>query len=187
MDTSDREPVNPDSTVEESPLSADPVRASGQPAHSIRPFTHPGRMAAAGAGIVAALVAIGLGTASLISAPHPTPSASHTLRPITVTGENEPPTAVLPLSGPDILALLDRSPDFGSLSDPQRRASCLTGLGYPASTRVLGARPIEVNGRSGVLLVLPGEQADTVVALAVPPSCSSADTGLLGDTVVRRR
>jgi hypothetical protein len=181
MDAADRDPVNPDGTVEEPPRSADPASASGRPAHSVRPFPRPGRIAAA-AGVVAALAAIGLGTAGLISAPSPVPSASHTLRPITVAS---PPAAALP-PAPDILALLDRSPDFGPLNDPRRRASCLTGLGYPASTRVLGARPIEVNGRSGVLLVLPGEQTDTVVALAVPPDCSSADTGLLGDTVVRR-
>jgi hypothetical protein len=156
-----------------------------RPTHSVRPFTRPSRIAAA-AGIVAALAAIGLGTAALVTAPQPTPSASHTLRPITVAGNGQPPAALLPVSGPEVLALLDRSPDFGPLNDARLRASCLSGLGYSASTRVLGARPIEVNGHFGVLLVLPGEQTDTVVALAVAPNCSSADTGLMGDTTIRR-
>jgi hypothetical protein len=142
-----------------------------------------GSRIAAGAGIAAALAAAGLGTAALIAAPKPTPSVVRTLRPITVAS---PPAVVLPVSGPDIVALLDRTPDFGPLNTARLRASCLSGLGYSASTQILGARPIEVGGRSGVLLVLPGEQADTVVALAVSPNCSSADTGLMGDTVVPR-
>jgi hypothetical protein len=153
-----------------------------RPAHSVRPLARPGRIAA-GAGIVAALAGIGLGTAALLTAPQPTPSGTHTLRPITVAS---PPATVLPVSEPDILALLDRTPDFGPLSDARLRASCLSGLGYSASTRVLGARPIQVTGHPGVLLVLPGEQPDTVVALAVSPNCSSADTGLMGDTVIHR-
>ncbi|HET9876822.1 MAG TPA: hypothetical protein VFQ37_13820 [Mycobacterium sp.] len=182
MDASDHDPVDLDQFIEGSPPGVDSAPAAGGPAHSVRPFTRSSRIAAA-AGIVAALAAIGLGTAALLRAPQPGPSAVRTLQPITVAS---PPAAVLPVSGPDIFALLDRSPDFGPLGDPQRRASCLAGLGYPASTRVLGARPIDVHGRSGLLLVLPGEQAGTVVALAVAPNCSSADTGLFADTVVRR-
>lgn len=144
------------------------------PAHSV-----PSRITTA-TGIAAALTGVGLGTAALIGAPQPVTSGPDTLQHITATS---PP---LPLSAQEILALLEREPDFGQLDDPRRRASCLTGLGYPASTRVLGVRPVEIDGRSAVLLVLPGGQADTVLALAVRPSCSSADTGLLGDTVVRR-
>jgi hypothetical protein len=169
-------------SVEDGPGGPEDAPTSGRPAHAVRSFTHPGRIAA-GAGIVAALAAIGLGTAALINAPQPAPSVSRSLQPITVT---PPPAAALPVSGSDILALLGRPPDFGPLSDARLRASCLSGLGYPAATRVLGARPIEINGRSAVLLVLPGEQTGTVAALAVSPNCSSADTGLLGDTVVDR-
>lgn len=152
------------------------------PAHSVRPLPRPSRIAA-GVGATAALAAIGLGTVALLRYPDTTRGGSPSLQPITVTS---PPAVVLPLSGAEILALLDRSPDFGALEDPQRRASCLAGLGYPASTRVLGARPVEVGGRSGVLLVLPGDQAGTVAALAVAPNCSSADTGLFADTTVRK-
>ncbi|HEU0191264.1 MAG TPA: hypothetical protein VFR17_08340 [Mycobacterium sp.] len=153
--------------------------ASRGPAHSSHPAIRPGRLAA-GAGMLAALAALGLGTVALLNAPQHGRSGGPTLKPITVS-------TALPLSAAEILALLDRGPDFGPLADPQRRASCLTGLGYPASTRILGARLVELGGHPGVLLVLPGEQPDTVVALAVAPSCSSAQTGLLGDTVVPRQ
>ncbi|HWS92539.1 MAG TPA: hypothetical protein VN306_08620, partial [Mycobacterium sp.] len=66
------------------------------------------------------------------------------------------------------------------------RASCVSGLGYPASTQVLGARPIEINARPGVLLVLPGDTPDNLAVFAVALNCSAADTGLLASTQVPR-
>ena len=90
------------------------------------------------------------------------------------------------LSDQQILALLDNDPDFGPLADPQRRTSCLAGLGYPSAARVLGARPIEIAGRPAILLVLPGDTPGTVTALAVAPTCSSVNTGLLADRIVNR-
>ena len=68
----------------------------------------------------------------------------------------------------------------------RRRASCLSGLGYPASTRVLGARPVEINARPGVLLVLPGDTPNNLAVFAVALNCSAADTGLLANTQVPR-
>lgn len=153
-----------------------------RPSHASRPLPRLNRIAA-GVGGAAALVAIGVGTAALIRSPGNAPSGPRSLDAITVASE---PTPVLPLSEPEIIALLDRSPDYGALADPARRTGCLAGLGYPASTRVLGAREIAINGRPAVVLLLPGDTADTIVALAVAPSCSSADTGLLADTAVRR-
>lgn len=161
----------------------DPAGGKGRPAHSSRPFPRPNRIAAV-AGALAALTAAGLGTLALITAPQPTPGGWPSLQPITVSSAA---TATIGLSDLEIAALLDQPADFGPLGDPGRRASCLAGLGYPASTRVLGARPMQVAGRPAVLLVLPGEQPDTVVALAVAATCSSADTGLLADTAVPRR
>lgn len=153
-----------------------------RPAHSSRPLPRLSRIAA-GLGGVAALLAIGLGTAALIRLPGDTPSGPRSFDAITVASE---PTAVLPLSEPELLELLDRSPEYGPLADPGRRRGCLAGLGYPASTPVLGARPITVNGHAGIVLLLPGASADAIIALAVAPTCSSADTGLLADTTVRR-
>jgi hypothetical protein len=151
-------------------------------AHSARPRIRPARLAAVVAGVGAVLAAIGVGTAALINAPEPAPSTPVTAEHITVSA----PPMTIPLSQAEILGLLNRSPDYGPLSDPARRASCLGGLGYPASTQVLGARPIEINTRPGVLLVLPGGAPDDLAVFAVALNCSAADTGLLANTQVPR-
>lgn len=158
--------------------SADRVGA----AHSARPHIRPARLAAGVAGVAAVLAAIGLGTAALLNTPEPTPSAPATAEHITVST----PPAVIPLSQAEILALLTKSPEYGPLGDASLRASCLSGLGYPASTRVLGARPVDINARPGVLLVLPGDTPDNLAVFAVALNCSAADTGLLANTQVPR-
>jgi len=149
---------------------AEPTRARA--AHGVRRGTIPrsARFAVAATGLVAVAVAVWLGTQALMTAPPSTPS-----RPATI-----------PLTDQQILALLDDRPDFGALADPHRRASCLTGLGYPADARVLGARPVEIGGRPAVLLLLPADAPGAVSALAVAPTCSSVDTGLSADRIVRR-
>lgn len=155
---------------------------SGPPAHASRPSPRFSRIAA-WAGGTAAVIAVGVGTAALIRLPGEASSGPRSFDAITVASA---PTAVLPLSEPEILELLDRRPEYGPLADPVRRTGCLAGLGYPASTQILGAREITVSGRPGVLLLVPGTPAGNVIALAVAPHCSSADTGLLADTTVRR-
>ena len=166
--------------------SAGETRSQPGAAHSARPRIRPARVAAAVAGVGAVLAAIGVGTAALVNAPGPAPSAPVTAEHITVST----PPMTIPLSQAEILSLLNHSPDFGPpggpLSDPGRRASCLSGLGYPASTQVLGARPIEINARPGVLLVLPGGAPDDLEVFAVALNCSAADTGLLANTQVSR-
>ena len=146
----------------------------------------PARLIAGVAGACAVLAAIGVGTAALVNAPTPMPSTQITAEHITVS---TPPMAI-PLSQAQLLGLLDRSPDYGPLAgplnDPARRASCLTGLGYPASTQVLGAQPIEINARPGVVLVLPGDTPDSLTVFAVALNCSAADTGLLASTQIPR-
>jgi hypothetical protein len=159
------------------------ARQSGA-AHTVRRGRLPrsARITVAAAGLVAAAAAAWLGTTALITAPAPTPSRPTTVEHITVSR----PPLTIPLSDQQLLALLDRQPDFGPLTDPQRRASCLAGLGYPADARVLGARPIEIAGHPAVLLLLPGDAPDAVKALAVAPACSAVDTGLSADRIVHR-
>jgi hypothetical protein len=140
------------------------------------------RLAVAAAGVIAVAVAAWLGTRALLIAPAPLPSRPTTIDHITVSR----PPQTIPLSDEQILALLDRAPDLGPLSDPRRRASCLAGLGYPASTRVLGARPIDIAGHPAVLVVLSGAAPGAFAALAVAPTCSSASTGLSADRIVHR-
>ncbi|EUA56612.1 hypothetical protein I553_8660 [Mycobacterium xenopi 4042] len=99
------------------------------PAHAVAPQPRAARIIATAAGVGAAVAAIGLGTAALLRSPAP-PGAPTTVQHITVSR----PSATLPLAASEILELLDRAPDYGPLGDPVRRASCLTGLGYPGAT-----------------------------------------------------
>ena len=81
---------------------------------------------------------------------------------------------------------MSQPPDYGPLTDPRRRDSCLAGLGYPSQTQVLGARPLQMRGRPALLMLLPGESPETVVAVVVDPNCSGAHTGLLAKAVITR-
>lgn len=161
------------------PASTD---ANGPVDHSARPHLRPARTIAAAAGVCAALAAIGFGTVALLHVPEPAPDTPGDVQHITVST----PPMEIPLSQNEILGLLGRSPDYGTLNDPARRASCLTGLGYPASTQVLGARPVEINARPGIVLVIPGDSPHVLAVFAVSPNCSAADTGLLANTQVPR-
>jgi hypothetical protein len=156
--------------------------ATGGAAHSARPHVRPIRLITGVAGVCSVVAAIGFGTAALVNAPAPTPSTQITAEHITVST----PPMVIPLSQAQIVGLLNRSPVYGPLTDPARRASCLTGLGYPASTQVLGAQQIDINARPGVLLVLPGDTPENLVVFAVALNCSATDTGLLASTQVPR-
>ena len=140
------------------------------------------RLAVALTGLTAIAVAAWLGTRALITAPSVTTSRPTTIEHITVSR----PPLTIPLSDQQILTLLDHEPDFGPLTDPRRRASCLSGLGYPANARVLGARPIDIAGHPAVLLVLPSDAPGNVKALAVAPTCSAANTGLSADRLITR-
>jgi hypothetical protein len=128
------------------------------------------------------VAAVAVGTVSLLDEPDSTPTAPVTADHITVST----PVPVIPMSDSEIRDLTRRPPDFGALANPSQRASCLGGLGYPANEPVLGAQPVEVNARPGVLLVMRGDTPDTVVAYAVALNCSAADTGLLATTAIPR-
>lgn len=133
-------------------------------------------------GIAAAVAGVVGGGLMLARDPAATTSRGPTAESITVS---RPPPDI-PLSDSQIVALLSVSPNYGPLTDPQRRASCLDGLGYSETAKVLGARPLDMFGRPAVLMLLPGETPTAVVALVVEPNCSRAHTGLLADTVVTR-
>jgi hypothetical protein len=140
------------------------------------------RLAVTVTGLAAVAVAAWLGTRALITAPAVTTSRPTTIEHITVSR----PPLTIPLSDQQILAVLDHPPDFGPLTEPRRRASCLSGLGYPANAQVLGARTVDIAGHPAVLLVLPGDAPGAVKALAVAPTCSAANTGLSADRIVTR-
>ena len=139
------------------------------------------RVGAAAIGVGAALAAAGVGTVMLLHSPARTPTANPTAERITVSKP-----LGLPMTDSEVLGLLDKPPDLGPLADPQRRASCLSGLGYPTSASVLGARPLAVGAVSGVLVLLPGDAPRAVNAVVVGLTCNSADTRLLAQRVVIR-
>jgi hypothetical protein len=148
--------------------------------HTVHPRAGTLRLISAIAGVLAVIAAIGLGAAALIRSPGDAASTLTSARHITVDAP------AMPLSVKQITDLLSQPPDYGGLGDPVRRASCLAGLGYPAATRILGARSVEVDGQPGVVLVVAGESATTMNAIAVATTCSAADTGLLADTTLAR-
>jgi anti-sigma factor RsiW len=151
------------------------------PAHSVRP-TPRWQLIALVAGVGAAIVGAVVGGLMLARDPAPTWSSGPTAESITVSRQ----ATELPLSNPQIVGLLSQRPDYGPLGDPQQRASCLSGLGYSAATTVLGARPVDMNGRPAVLIVLPADTPRTVLALVVEPGCNAAHSGLLANTLVTR-
>jgi hypothetical protein len=158
-------------------IGPSPVHA----AHAARGSGSRFRVGAAAIGVGAALAAAGVGTVMLLHTPAHTSAANPTAERITVSNP-----LGLPMSDPEVLDLLDKPPDLGPLADPQRRASCLSGLGYPTSASVLGARPLAVGAVSGVLVLLPGDAPRAVNAVVVGLNCSSVNTGLLAKRVVIR-
>ncbi len=151
------------------------------PKHSVRHAPR-SQLVALVVGAGAAVVGAVLGAVMLVRDPAPTRSAGPTAETITVSR----PANKLPLSDPQIIGLLADSPDYGPLADPRRRASCLSGLGYTAATPVLGARPVDMQGRPAVLMVLAADTPGTLLALIVEPDCNSAHSGLLANTLVTR-
>ena len=145
----------------------------------MRPGASAGRRFAAAAGALAAVAGAAVGTAALLRTERPGP-AIREVDKITATA------ARFPLSEAELSDLLNRPAELGPLTDPGRRASCLTGLGYPAGGPVLGATTLRLGGTDAVVLVLAGERPDMLAALAVPGGCNAADTGLLADTTLRR-
>ena len=156
--------------------------ASPAPGHAVRSARMRPRVVVAALGVLAALAAAGIGTAMLLRPAGRVQSDQPTAEKITVS---QPPTG-FPLSEPELVELLTEPPDLGPLADAQRRSSCLAGLGYSTSTRVLGAKPIRAGGRPLVVLLMAGPTPKAVNALVVRPNCSSADTGLVADTALNQ-
>jgi anti-sigma factor RsiW len=151
------------------------------PAHSAR-YTPRWQLIALVAGACAAIVGAVVGGLMLARDPAPSWSTGPTAESITTTRR----ATKLPLSNPQIVSLLSQRPDYGPLADPAQRASCLSALGYSGATAVLGARPVDMNGRPAVLIVLPADTPRTVIALVVEPDCNAAHSGLLANTLVTR-
>lgn len=152
------------------------------PAHAARPPGTRLRTVGVLAGVSAIGVAVAVAVPSLGGDPAPAAGTVVTARSLTVTV----PQNRVPLSADELAALLRAPAQLGPLAAPARLSSCLDGLGYGSGTAVLGARPVEINGRPAVVLLLPADDPAVVAALAVSSRCSAADTGLLAETTVGR-
>ncbi len=144
---------------------------------------------AAVAGAGAAMVAVVVGGAVLLRPTAATTSSTVTsVSQITVS----PPRSEVGLPESQVAALLSVPPALGPLTDPQRRSACLSGLGYPPDVQVLGATPLDVAGRHGVLVLVPpriGGSPDApgkVDALVVPTDCGAGHAELLARTAIDR-
>lgn len=73
--------------------------------------------------------------------------------------------------------------DYGLLSPPQRLRNCLTA--NDAETP-LGALEVTLDGRRGVLLVLPTDRSEQFRLLVVSPTCNSATPSRLADHLMIR-
>ncbi|OMC05114.1 hypothetical protein [Mycolicibacterium fortuitum] len=177
QDTASAPPVPP----EVSARLSEALRAEPPPAGHPRRWKSIAAVAGAGAAVVAAVV----GGLVLM---RPTDQAASTLTSlgkITVS----PPRGAIGLSESQMQRLLSVPPDLGPLNDPGRRAACLSALGYPSGVRVLGARPMDVAGRPGVLVLVPPrapEPTGTIDAVVLPTDCDAAHAGSLADTVIKR-
>ncbi len=155
---------------------------TARPGHAARGARLGARGVAATVGVLAAIAAAGVGTAMLLHPAGPTHADQPTAEKLTVAQ----PSSRFPLSEPELVALLGAPAELGPLADPQRRSSCLAGLGYSATTQVLGGEQLRAGGQSMVVLLVPAGPPKAVKALVVRPNCSSADTGLLADTALNR-
>lgn len=79
--------------------------------------------------------------------------------------------------------------DVGELIDPTRRAACLRAaapIGLPPDAPLLGGRHVLLDGRPGILLVLPGGELGRFRLVVVDPACGPDGGSLLAETTVGR-
>ena len=119
------------------------------------------------------LAVVVIGAVTLTREPAPSFPAGPTASQITVAPDD------FPIPESELRALLSAPAELGALTDPQRLASCLAGLGHSPDGAVLGARGDRIADRPAVVLVLPDDVPGRATAVVVAPTCSAADTGLL--------
>lgn len=79
--------------------------------------------------------------------------------------------------------------DAGPLADRVRLAGCLRSVAVPGvdpEGPLLGARSVELGGRPGVLLVLPGGQVGSFHVVVVDPGCGPGGGQVLRAELVGR-
>jgi hypothetical protein len=80
--------------------------------------------------------------------------------------------------------------DAGPFTDAGRRGACLREVRAPGvdpAAALLGARPVELGGRAGVLLVLAAAERRVLHVVVVDPGCGPDGGTLLASTSVAGR
>jgi hypothetical protein len=139
-----------------------------------------------GAGVLAAAV-IGLAVSGVVTGviTGGTPRTGDALGAAAVA-----PPAPLVLSGSDLSGALNPAfgaRDYGPLSRPEALRGCLDANDVPARDKPLGAREVTLDGRRGVILVLPTTQATQFRLLVVGPACGPGNPARMADRVAGRR
>lgn len=141
-----------------------------------------------GAGVLAASVAGVAGVAGVAMSGVVTggaPQAGDALGAAAVS-----PPAPLALSGGDLSGALNRAlgaRDYGPLSRPEALQRCLDANDVPVRDKPLGAREVTLDGRRGVLLVLPSIRIDQFRLLVVGSDCAPGRPSRMADAVVGSR
>lgn len=100
------------------------------------------------------------------------------------------PPAPLVLSSGDLSGALSPAwgaRDYGALSRPEALQGCLDANDVPARDKPLGAREVTLDGRRGVILVLPTTQSTQFRLLVVGPGCGPGNPARMADAVARHR
>jgi hypothetical protein len=129
-----------------------------------------------GAGVLAAAV-IGVAVSGVMTGS--TPRAGDALGAAAVS-----PPAPLALSGGDLGGALNHAlgaRDYGPLSHPDALRRCLDANSVPVRNEPLGAREVTLDGRRGVLLILPTPQIAQFRLLVVGPDCGPGNPAQLAD------
>ena len=128
-----------------------------------------GLVAAAAAAAAVVSLSVALGPNDVAGTPQAGPPAA-------VPSAALPTPAPLDLGsgtvGPRALAVLGKQ-DLGPLSDKAVLAGCLRANGIPAGATLVGASPVLLDGRPGILLLLPSGRVAVFTALVVGPECSA--------------
>ena len=138
-----------------------------------------------GAALVAAAAVAGVVALGSVLGSH---SVSGT--PQAAAPQAGPPPQVLDLGsgtpGAQALAALGRQ-DYGSLSVNTALPGCLQANGVRPATTVIGAAPVTLDGRRGILLLLPTGRVAVFTALVVGPECSAQNPATLSKVDIGHR
>ncbi|MDQ2707413.1 MAG: hypothetical protein M3Z25_07145 [Actinomycetota bacterium] len=166
----------------EQPVRTEPARDRLEPAG--RPPSEPPRPRQSGRARSRRWVATVTGLAAAMT-------ALGYLGPLTSAPLSQP----LTLSRDQLLSVTPTGQDFGALSDPATRTACLARRattpppapgavpgGASAAPEPLAGRQVVLDGRPGVLMVLPTDRPGRLRLLVVDPACGAT----LADDIVGR-